>query len=77
MAPRGLSTVLAMMTLYTRVARRVKGNFDIFEIAGCDVGAPSSPGGKTSKSRHQSFPIRKPIAGNMGRRLRRIETASP
>jgi len=41
MAPRGLSTDLAMMTLYTRVARRVKCNFDIFEIAEYEESAPS------------------------------------
>jgi hypothetical protein len=41
MAPRGLSTVLAMMILYTRVARRVKCNFDIFEIARGNMGGLS------------------------------------
>src|SRR5689334_22019035 len=78
MAPRGLSTVLAMMTLYTRVARRVKGNSIFSKFPPSEAMLPAmGHDAITSKSCHQSFPFRQPIAGNIGQRLRRIETASP
>ena len=56
MAPRGLSTVLAMMVLYTRVARRVKCNFDIFEISPRGVGTC-----RRSAGRHRQNPAINPF----------------